>query len=1803
MGANASCLSSPVFGYDMVVATTQASINSTLLEWLSESNQLARYVWFTKDPKSKTGQSMHQGHVSPLLMLAGGINPFDIPDQTPPTDPRIVALTQAGFLGAIKMQLGVPSQVLPKDVTILSIVQNLSTAWTVWTQPDDVPWTVGSTVGLTTQALDPTLNVPYFNNGRSKTRAAILASLGKNKDPFTLQQLVFDFSNAVPTLTNPVFLPEGSFASQMINQGFISSYVAIISQLGSPPVSIKAISPTTVNSSALAITSLAWEVSPPLGLGPSAPGFQDATTLNYLCAVNGHQLPPAKPFSWTWVLPEDIDNESGIIAINRNLIANFILQQILPQAIPCCVKCSFSTTAHWQGGASYYWTLSSNQQPEIATVTPNGPNVIQIKFQPNYDGHLESSGAVSVGLQILPTYTCDVTFDKNIITITQHMAFRVYVRYDSSSDTCMVVDKTITDEYTISVDQQGSLQTKRKSLPPVDKSESPHNNVILNWFTNINDMVNDIKKTVAPLAATQLKPIEFDRLQSFIFPGARVFTFKSATFSANQDLLCEITYVVPASVAAASGLKNDSKTTPKMPVNPKQLPGPSGQPQVAPGFPIPSQSQAASGLPVPNGTDSGAAKGSSANAGTGPVPPSDGTAPSNGTSSGTANLGSYSLTYSSELIQNYVHGELVSPQAKFEALQTADGHSLLFAVSTAGVLNVIVESSGTSQTGWSCIDLSTAIIQKQFSGATVRTFDAGQSALDGTIGLAMSVSSAGSDHLVVCLSNSNTNTSWIALPNWISCPFDAPNESRTSISIVGVLFSETISKQQYLIVDIDRALDSAVKEITRYYVNPAKPGGTCWVRHDVPVDIQSGNYQSLTGRKVGALVDGVYTAGKSGASAQLVYVPIINAFGNGPPAPTRLSLPGGVAVSAMTVARNETPGSSMHGLTDLYAIGGSTLYYFDSEAQRNDGGVAKPVTTNAILSGTSQLFAMTHDGVTTLWGRNGSGVVYYTTSSTTKISVPGSWSSLKPVLSGIEKISPYINRTDGGNTIFAAGGGKLQRLIQATATASKMWQAQPITLAAEPMQPSLAFKSYTTSLQLQGPDSAPARGLSVTLSAKSRAPVYINGLYYTLGPRAINVPTDNNGLMIIVEAITKVHGTIITVTVDGATPVLINPMEKTFKKLAALNTRDALNAATIPQGTKAGGVVGGAQSKPFVSPGVSKDDVGVAASSMSTLNQAYDGLNTVKVTSQKMVQSKLAIPTKSLMSTSSIEIGPGDLLQMAAAGVEGAFDKAIQIFHDAATDAWTFVANIAGQAYYAILDSVETVVGAVEWVFNKIKTIIDDILLFLELLLSWDDIRRTKDVMCGMTKLYMRDAVSSLTELQTLFDGKVADLESQINSWSGIKQWPSLGSSGTKPIGSSSSGGLQNLTTTGHMFIGHLNDNAGSMSTQFGTAMTAAQGILRDLAKAVEQEGEVFQAVGQQIQTLASEITTMSAEDVLKRIIGIVTDGVLSSVQVVVDCLLKVLSELSSAIVDFLDTPVHIPVISDILNALDVSDLSILDLFCWIAAIVTTLAYKIVEGGSAPFPNDTVPNKISSATDWTSLSSALIAPSVQSLKVSTHLTVNRVVVRASPNDMKPPPEDPHPEASKWFKVGHGFAGCFQVVKTILQPLESVNPKPPKGLSVANISANVLEATSAFLGNHFGLREPEAPWLLWMSRMTTLVTVTATIGLSGPVMGVISNIEDSRPLSSKVNALLTIPALVCSAAHLQELEHAEPGYNIIPSALEEASNIVDYVDRWMYANIVEPATPAEVRAVSLFVLCWANSTRSFIQLFEGFSSTV
>lgn len=927
MPVDGSYLSSPKYGYDFVVATTQASVNSGIAAFLAEGTQPTTYLCFLVDPNTGNPQDMIS--LDDLLQRTNGVNPFDIPAGTPYTDDRIAPLTTALFCVGLELQIGLPPGVMPKNLPPIvelgssatnvkfnlfcskfRVIQNQPPAgwgqpgsWNVWSQPMGTPWYFSTQVDLLIADLSKDLNTTYLNKHPDEKAALLrqLDDLNLSGTAFSLQQLLYDLDNArMQTLPEIEGMDKDSTASIVLLKSFTNIYADLAKQNGWPLLAVAAVTQSP-DPSSLSLTAYERQVSllkdtNGVVIQSPTPAQKNVTTLDHLCAANGHPLPGTANFNWNWVMPTEVDQESGVIAINRNSIAEFFKPQILPLARESCLKCDPYAEAYALAIQGYVEVkVTNNQTPTKIESPASGQTVLHIEYKPGSKTSEDWAGASYCAVSVEPQYTCDLLFVDTQIKVIQHSQIYLWVCFDNTDQGIMCYDKTLTDIYNISVSQAGSLQVTQISTNQVDDSEDPNASGFVNFFTNINDVLSSMKSQFHDMWITELSTVPFAHFQAFIFPGSKTFTYRSADFSNYQDLVCAITYVDPNLTRRR---RRDV--------------------QARLGRAITQADDASAGL---------------------------------------------SLIHSSQMMQNYAHGQLLDPTERFEALQTTDGRSLLFAIDTSGVFRVIEEKSGKANIGWVVTDLSSSLVSQVGSNAKVDTFDVGQSSLDGTIGLAVAITNGTTDSLFISLGNSGSDTSWTSRVSWTRVNFDAVLETPPGINIVSVMFAEMAGVGHYLMADIDR-LGSTTKNIARYHIDPAKSTGRYWAKQDVPVDIENGDYQSVVGQVKGGYVDGIYTAGKAGSASQLVYVPVENAFGSGPPLPRRLSLPGGALPSAITTARYLDTTSEFYTLTDLFAISGSTLYRFPPDKQQ-DSAVGQPILTNDTFSNTSQLYAMTYGGVTT----------------------------------------------------------------------------------------------------------------------------------------------------------------------------------------------------------------------------------------------------------------------------------------------------------------------------------------------------------------------------------------------------------------------------------------------------------------------------------------------------------------------------------------------------------------------------------------------------------------------------------------------------------------------------------------------------------------------------------------------------------------------------------------------------------------------------------------------------------------------
>lgn len=1131
------------------------------------------------------------------------------------------------------------------------------------------------------------------------------------------------------------------------------------------------------------------------------------------------------------------------------------------------------------------------------------------------------------------------------------------------------------------------------------------------------------------------------------------------------------------------------------------------------------------------------------------------------------------ITYSAELMQNYLLAEVISPQKKFQALQTKDGLALLFSISSDDVFYLIAQQNG-AESGWIQLDLS-SMLAKNFGAKPIKakTFGAAQNVKTGKIDLALALTVGDTDYLYLCLDNepvvNSINPKTI---QWRIMNFDDPVHKGIKPDILDIFMSES-SAGEYIVVDLSRStFNPSSPYIERYYIDPVSGSKQRWNPMVLGGDLEPGAYSSL-GRKSGDRVDGTYTLGQIGGQYELMYAPLYNVWNkDAPPTITRLVAPAG-ATALATITRDDQS-------TDLFVTADRGLFYFPSDKQE-DGDSGIQIISNSILDGVSKLYAYASGSQYVVWGQNRANEIFYTACDIADVSNSGAWSLPIPIMTDVEQFSPYLNRSASANEFFSSSGNILTKAIKSPQTS--IWNTQSVRLKAPDTRKAVGLSSYTTRIQLSDQDEQPLAGEYVQLKATTRIPVYLNNLYYILDPTPIPVRTDNLGSITIIELVDDLVGTKFTVSHAGGSGVLINPMDNPLNKIASLDNADKVQGAEIKYYNDT--------TKPLIKPGTSQDDLKSLAQANKNIGKAYQKAGNSTPLSANSPMLTLSAPhLEGFENTIATDVG--DLYRWLETGIS----SVVQLVEDTATGFWHFVVTIGDQIYSGILDCAEKIAGAVKWIYNAIKTAIEDLIKFLEFLFEWQDIIRTKKVIKNLLQVYLDHEVEQIEVVRKEMDDQFAKVIKAINDWADLPDWAGLGDS-AKATPASKSNSTHGKSAPSTFLSHHFQNNAGSI-TQHNPPRPPdpSEGPIQRLFTALKTEGEILDKVIDEFGGLTKDFQSMNLEELIKKLIGIMADGVLASAQNVLDCMLDILYELAKASVEALETPIHIPVISDILNDLDIPDFSILDIVTLVVAVPVTLTYKLMEH-KAPFPNNQYTKFLIEVSDYDNLVNAFNGKKLQKNRPDSSYREELTVSMELPEEY----------GKVIFIIGHLGTGFLLFVSTILSGFEAAEET---GENPFSIPSAVVGFSAAVLNGLTNILVPKDPIkntaFTWVNRVTTGSVILSKIIFSGPAQkkfgassGTMKILKaaDGRALGAVVNTVLIVPALGCTLFHFIEMAiEDKPDKTLVESILEESSNITSYITRASYCYAVNLQDPVD-KVASIAIMSVANLISSGLQTAE------
>ncbi len=586
---------------------------------------------------------------------------------------------------------------------------------------------------------------------------------------------------------------------------------------------------------------------------------------------------------------------------------------------------------------------------------------------------------------------------------------------------------------------------------------------------------------------------------------------------------------------------------------------------------------------------------------------------------------------------------------------------------------------------------------------------------------------------------------------------------------------------------------------------------------------------------------------------------------------------------------------------------------------------------------------------------------------------------------------------------------------------------------------------------------------------------------------------------------------------------------------------------------------------------------------------------------------------------------PEELYHDVERHISSGFTDGFDALVEAGKGGWDLVTTLGDRVYTFALTSANEVIKAAILVFQAIKSKIEDIIAYIMFLLQWNDISRTKQAMHNTARLFLRhlaeDVVPSVGSDMT--DGiKLAKVK--VDEWAGTT--PSDGSSSSSSGSSNFStmdwsglgapAGLQASAMAGNpnsgqnsasqLLMSHFQAHVSGLSLI--SASTPGVNINQDavniLMGVVKAQDVGLEAAFGELQSLASDFSSMSLEDVLRRVAGILAGGMLSSVERMAEALVAALSTVGSSVVNMLDVQIRFPVISDILAALGIGSLSLLDLFCWIVAVAYTIAYK-VSHGSPPFPDNADTQKLIDAQSWADLA-VLKTP-----RGPQPLVFPGTVLAADASTSTSESSGPSERDKGLYISGHSISAILSFVGNILQVLEANSPTGDNkwGGAAATVVGLVAAAANGWAG-FFTPRLPlKEPLIVRLGQATAAVGVVMKVLFNDKVQdmlaeapasstgtstggGTTTPARDTRGTAAFVNATMVPPALFCTAWHFGELVGAPRGGDRDAAILEAVANLARYVSRIAYATAVNAEGQTKIAAIA--VMAGANASAAGLE---------
>ncbi|TXI19329.1 MAG: hypothetical protein E6Q62_04370 [Nitrosomonas sp.] len=321
-------------------------------------------------------------------------------------------------------------------------------------------------------------------------------------------------------------------------------------------------------------------------------------------------------------------------------------------------------------------------------------------------------------------------------------------------------------------------------------------------------------------------------------------------------------------------------------------------------------------------------------------------------------------------------------------------------------------------------------------------------------------------------------------------------------------------------------------------------------------------------------------------------------------------------------------------------------------------------------------------------------------------------------------------------------------------------------------------------------------------------------------------------------------------------------------------------------------------------------------------------------------------------STEMIDLGIdiGDLFEGIKESIFGAFSADLKAVGEHIVTGLNLVITTADGTYAVFLATMEHAFDAIRSVFESVGVVFQDVLEWLGKLFDWEAIK----VLSASVKSMMFEGLNSIPQMLVL-----AKLPNEIDSIFNDLRQQASGSLNyiRQQVGTSSAGaaaqtaGFKNsdsvFTFKGKSYSNEANWLLDRLTPQLSGAVFAIDlgnpgwngfevvwaSITKDFLETGETIANNFIQLFQNLATSA-EILSTAINSIIDQF-QVLVDGVLTALQGIASGLVGALQTLAAntALSDLMNTPIHIPIIGDILAAVGLDGMTVLDILSYLVAI------------------------------------------------------------------------------------------------------------------------------------------------------------------------------------------------------------------------------------------------------------------------------